>query len=261
MPAVYSVRPKEGYTLKKLLLGLVAASVFSVATSVPASANHSWGGYHWARTSNPFTISLGENLSASWDPYLVAAAGDWSASDVLDAAVVRGRSRYCRAIPGRVEVCSRYYGQTGWLGVASISITGGTHITQGTVRVNDTYFVWPQYDNSAERLHVVCQEVGHTFGLDHQSESGESLNTCMDYYNNTSSADTQSTRPNQHDYEELATIYAHSDSFTTIGSATAEVMPEWTPEAWRASRYVDVLANGDIMVTYVIWENPVHPWR
>jgi hypothetical protein len=38
-------------------------------------------------------------------------------------------------------------------------------------------------------------------------------------------------------------------------------MPEWTPEAWRASRYVDVLANGDIMVTYVIWENPVHPWR
>jgi hypothetical protein len=247
--------------LKKLLLGLVAASAFTVLAALPASANHSWGGYHWARTSNEFTIPLGDNLSASWDSYLGTAALYWSWSSVLNAAVDSGQSRYCRAIPGRVEVCNRYYGQNGWLGVASISITDGSHITQGTVRINDTYFVLPQYNNSAEKLHVVCQEVGHTFGLDHQSESGESLDTCMDYYHNTSSADTKSTLPNQHDYDELEAIYAHLDWYTTVGSPAAEVMPEWTPESWRASRYVDVMGNGDIMVTYVTWANPIHPWR
>jgi len=28
--------------------------------------------------------------------------------------------------------------------------------------------------------HVICQEIGHTFGLDHQDESGISLNSCID---------------------------------------------------------------------------------
>jgi len=30
-----------------------------------ASATHSWGGYHWARTANPFTIKLGNNVSGA----------------------------------------------------------------------------------------------------------------------------------------------------------------------------------------------------
>src|SRR5213593_2466381 len=68
--------------------------------------------------------------------------------------------------------------------------------------------------------HVICQEIGHTFGLDHQDESGISLNTCMDYYHNTSASDTKSTHPNKHDYDELATIYAHLDSTTTVGQTS-----------------------------------------
>jgi hypothetical protein len=59
--------------------------------------------------------------------------------------------------------------------------------------------------------HVVGQEVGHTLGLDHQDESGISLDTCMDYYHNTSASDTKSTHPNRHDYSELSTIYQHLD--------------------------------------------------
>ena len=30
-----------------------------------AVANHSWGNYHWARTANPFTLKLGDNVSGS----------------------------------------------------------------------------------------------------------------------------------------------------------------------------------------------------
>jgi hypothetical protein len=36
--------------------------------------------------------------------------------------------------------------------------------------VNDTYFNTPKYDTSAWRNLVMCQEVGHTLGLDHQDE-------------------------------------------------------------------------------------------
>jgi hypothetical protein len=61
----------------------------------------------------------------------------------------------------------------------------------------------------------VCQEIGHTFGLDHQGEDFDNpnLGTCMDY---TSDPINQ---PASHDYEELEIIYSHLDSTTTIKSA------------------------------------------
>jgi hypothetical protein len=140
------------------------------------------------------------------------------------------------------------------------------------VKNNDFYFGNSSYayNNTAEMQHVICQEIGHTFGLDHQDESGISLNTCMDYYHNTSASDTQSTHPNSHDYQELSTIYSHLDSFTTISSAVS--MPNemvkgdfGEPNSWGklisgskeggASTYVRDFGNGNQVVTYVIWVN------
>jgi hypothetical protein len=202
-----------------LLVGMVVA--FS---ALPASATHSWNGYHWARTANPFTLKLGDNVSGAWGSMLSTAASDWSKSGVLDAPVVAGgtRAKQCRPTSGRVEVCSASYGNTGWLGIAQVWISGGTHITQGTVKNNDYYFGSStyRYNKTAEMQHVICQEIGHTFGLDHQDESGISLNTCMDYYHNRSNSDTKSTHPNSHDYDELTTIYSHVDSSSTIGATT-----------------------------------------
>ena len=43
----------------------------------------------------------------------------------------------CKAVSGRVEVCNSHYGNTGWLGVAQIWVSG-LHIQQGTVKLNDT---------------------------------------------------------------------------------------------------------------------------
>ena len=74
----------------------------------------------------------------------------------------------------------------------------------------------------------MCQEVGHTFGLDHQDENfnNTNLGTCMDYTNDPSGlAGTNGTlsneHPNQHDYDQLATIYTHLDNKTTISSTSA----------------------------------------
>jgi hypothetical protein len=251
------------------LLGVLALVAWASSTS----ATHSWNGYHWARSANPFTLQLGDNVSGLWDGMLTTASNDWSKSTVLDTQVVTGgtRPKNCRPTSGRVEVCSASYGNTGWLGLAQIWITGGVHIVQGVVKNNDYYFGNSayQYNNTAEMQHVICQEIGHTLGLDHQDTSGISLNTCMDYYHNTSASDTLSTHPNQHDYDELGIIYAHLDSTTTVGqtSLTARMPPAMhdidlsEPSQWgklirndgRTALYELDFGGGNKVVTFVIW--------
>ena len=236
-------------------------------TAGTASASHAWGGYHWARTANPFTVKVGNNLTtADWVGHYRQTLSDWNQSTVLQTVEVAGASKgKCRPTAGRDEVCNGNYGNNGWLGLASIWLASGTlHIVQGTEKMNDTYFNTPTYNNPNEREHVMCQEIGHTFGLDHQSTSGASLNTCMDYFSNTgaNAGSTASTTPNQHDYDELAIIYAHLDSSSTVGLASLEGLPADVPSWANASEsvYVDHLSNGQTQVTYVLWANPIHGW-
>ncbi|MBI2753012.1 MAG: hypothetical protein HYX46_05805 [Betaproteobacteria bacterium] len=200
-----------------------ALSLAFAAVPIGGSANHSWGGYHWARTTSSFTLTLGDNASSTWDPYLATTSSDWSKSSVLDTTIAPGgtTARRCRATNGRVEVCNEKYGNNGWLGVAQIWISG-SHITQGTVKVNDTYFNTAKYDKPEWRNLVMCQEVGHTLGLDHQNTdfTNTNLGTCMDYTNNPLGP-PDNEHPNQHDYDELVTIYKHLDSYTSASSQTS----------------------------------------
>ena len=258
--------------MRSIIKGVLALGVAAAALTTPASATHSWGGYHWARTSNPFTLKLGDNLTSAWDSYLVTTSSDWSASSVLDTVIVAGgtKPRSCRATTGRVEVCNAAYGNTGWLGVASISITDSTHITSGTVKLNDTYYASASYNTPAWRNMVMCQEVGHTFGLDHQDEAFDNpnLNTCMDYTNNPST----NQHPNSHDFDQLVTIYGHNDSTTTVGAAVrtgnrAEIGN--SPKSWgrpvhflrdgRPDQYVRLDGPGQITVTHVYWARGMGP--
>lgn len=208
--------------MRLFLLSIIGVALFFTAFAVNVSANHSWGSYHWARTSNPFTLKLGDNLSSSWDPYLVTTSADWSISSVLDTTIVTGGAnpKNCRATSGRVEVCNSKYGNNGWLGLAQIWVSG-THIVQGVTKVNDTYFNLTQYNTPAWKNLVMCQEVGHTLGLDHQDEifDNTNLGTCMDYTSNPDS----NQHPNAHDYEQLEAIYSHLDGFTTVQSGTQKL--------------------------------------
>jgi hypothetical protein len=208
---------------KKLSRLFVVAIAFVLVGSfaLVAEATHSWGGYHWARTSNPFTLQLGNNTSAIWSGHLATVSNDWSQSAVMDAPIAAGQSnRNCRATKGRVEICDNRYGLIGWLGIAQIWVNSD-HIVQGTVKLNDSYFSRAPYNTSSWRQFVACQEVGHTFGLDHQDENfyNQNLGTCMDYTNDPARNDGlgDNQHPNQHDYDELATIYSHLDSITTVG--------------------------------------------
>ncbi len=254
--------------VRLLVSGALAATVFAVGLS----ATHSWGGYHWARTANPFTLKIGDNLtSADWKSHLSATSTDWNTGNTpLVTAIIAGQARKrCSMVAGTTQVCNGTYGNNGWLGLASINITGGTHITQGTAKMNDTYFNTATYNNPNERKHVMCQEVAHTFGLHHQSEDGSSQNSCMDYFSNTgaNATSTLSTKPNAHDFEQLNLIYAHLDSTTTVAAMTSPAASASevsdVPNSWgqmvsqskngRSSTYERFERDGSKTLTHVFW--------
>ena len=234
-------------------LGALAALFFALSAS-PAAASHSWGSYHWARTSNPFTVPLGDNVTntsaSEWEAALAGAAKDWTASSVLDSPVVPGLTtgRKCQATNGRIEVCNARYGFNGWLGLAQIW-TSGSHIVKATAKMNDSYLDSSRY-NATNKQHVMCQEVGHGYGLGHQDESGADLNTCMDY---ADALDNPS--PNAHDYEQLETIYnAHTDSTSTVSSTTATTGPViYRRDGLHSSYVVQDLGKGFRLHTFIHW--------
>src|SRR5215217_1991972 len=227
--------------------------------------NHSWNGYHWARKSNPFTLKLLDRLQSGWHTYLTTTSTNWNKSTVLDTTIspTNQTGRKCPYVQGKVQVCDYTYGNNGWLGVASIYISG-SHITQGVVKMNDTYFNTSKYTTSAWRNLVMCQEVGHTLCLDHQDETFDNgnLNTCMDYTNSPDS----NQHPNTHDYYQLTTIYQHPDSSTTLAQ-TADTSNDpgnsprqWGKEIWReengrASVFEKKLDNGGEkkQLKHVLW--------
>lgn len=251
----------------KIYATLIAAMVMFAIINMPlaTSASHAWGNYHWARTSNPFNLKIIDSHTADWDPMYAMALSDWSQSTVLNLVAVAGDSsqktrKRCPMVTGQVRSCNAAYGYNGWLGLASINISG-THITRGTSKMNDSYFSSPSYDDTA-RSHVVCQEIGHTFGLGHQDESGADLDTCMDY---SSALDNPS--PNAHDFQQLQTIYSHLDSTTTVGfaafGADSGVDINDDPRSWgrlvhqsangRSSVYERDNWNGSKTITHVFW--------
>lgn len=249
----------------RLLATATVVAIAAFALPSTAQASHSWSNYHWARTSNPFTLRLDNNVTSAWTTYLNQASSDWTASSVLNTTVVSGSfgSRYyCTPTTGHVEVCNYTYGSTGWLGIASISITTGNHISRAYVKVNDTYFNQATYNTPAYRRLVMCQEVGHTFGLAHQDENqtNPNLGSCMDYTRDPDGPPSNE-HPNSHDYAQLQTIYSHNDSFNTPRSAGA--LAGESPATWGklvegspthgVATYVRDHGRGNYTVTHVFW--------
>lgn len=190
-----------------------------VVMSVSTHADHSWGNYHWARTTSSFDLTIINSTTSDWDGYVSQAISDWSDSTVLNMVDLSGNTnkrvrRQCKGGSGKVRICNLAYGQNGWLGIAGISIDSEGHITTGYTKLNDSYFSWVFYDKPGWKQSVTCQELGHNVGLGHQDAdfNNESLVSCMDYQN------PPHEDPNDHDYEQLAIIYGHTDDDDTYDS-------------------------------------------
>ncbi|HDY73054.1 MAG TPA: hypothetical protein ENH86_00575 [Candidatus Jorgensenbacteria bacterium] len=276
--------------MKKIFLISLLALLLVAGT---AGASHSWGKYHWDISTDDSIASpleLGDNLtSLAWDNSLAGGSSDWNLSVLRNQVVAGASNANCDPTSGRVEVCNGEYGNNGWLGVASIWVKRGRsgHIVQGVVMVNDTYFNTSPYDTQAWRNLVMCQEVGHTFGLGHQDEdfSNANLGTCMDYTNDpdgTLFGQLDNQHPNQHDLDMMTEIYAHLNSTDSgsgpgkgngKGNGGGKGKPSLAganidlndPSSWGQAIKQDAqgnnslfqrdLENGQVLITHVIWAN------
>lgn len=285
-------------TFSPVRLSASALTLLILAGGVSvAQADHAWGPYHWARTDaiintdGAFILPVGDNTTGGWQEILGvtindwanlegntisttgATVGAWTEKKVIPQLIIGTGGKGCKTVPGTTQVCNKRYGANGWLGLATIYLSG-SHITKGTAKMNDTYFATAKYGTANEKRHVVCQEVAHTFGLGHQDESGASLYTCMDYFSNTgSNADnSQSTMPNSHDYEQLYLIYnGHTDSSSTVATTASALATQAdvaaadddNPRKWgrllhqsangRSSLYEQTLEQGNKIVRHVLW--------
>jgi len=258
--------------MNKIIRVALAASVAALAFG-PAAANHSWGGYHWASDGHGADLTVNTAITANWTAHVNGAISDWEKSRKLSfttQAASGVNTKRCAPIYGEILMCNDSYGQRGWLGLATIWLSGG-HIVQGVTQLNDTYFNMAFYNTTPWRRLVACQEIAHDFGLDHQDENfyNYNLGTCMDYtvapaggiYNGVDYGPSNE-HPNDHDYDELITIYSHDDGNSSpatnfgvreVGKPATDqafaAPPGLSPAEWGRAIHSDAKGRPNVFVT------------
>lgn len=162
--------------------------------TIVCSDQHSWNGYHLAHDSLSPVI---ENHSG-YSPDLAS----WN--DLHTPIQLRSSGRgFSITIEEGGDAGS------GFLGLASVRVSSGGHIRSATVTMNRTLL--DRYE-PAVAYHVLCQEIGHLLGLDHQRGADDScLDDCVGRSDWMGCLSSQlGTTPNAHDAEQLEAIYEHA---------------------------------------------------
>lgn len=129
---------------------VVAGALLIAGLAGQAAQAHQWGCFIQADRN----VRLRNTSSLA-----TAAVNDWNNLTILNiSSVSSGEETY---------VFAANSGNTGWGGLASITSSSGCTILRATAQLN-TYYSWTT--NGARG--VFCQEVGHTFGLDHSNDGG-----------------------------------------------------------------------------------------
>jgi len=186
-----------------VLLAVLSATLFAAVTI--AGADHSWNGYHWPGDKLSPTVV---NKAASPLYNVPAAVSEWAnLGTPISPTLVSGRK-------GDIAVSEGF--SPFWLGLARVFVEGG-HITSAEVKLN-TRLLKSYGPLVAD--HVLCQELGHVLGLDHNRDGaigGSPDDSCMNDQGHLG----QYTSPNGHDTDQLNVIYGHADSGGGATSASA----------------------------------------
>lgn len=128
----------------------IAGTLLIAGLMGQAAQAHRWG--CWIQADRNVRLRNTSSLAT-------AAVNEWNGSTILNiSSVSSGEETYSFAANS---------GNTGWGGLASITNYSGCTILRATAQLN-TYYSWST--NGARG--VFCQEIGHTFGLDHSNDGG-----------------------------------------------------------------------------------------
>ncbi len=152
-------------------------------------AFHLWSGYHWP-TGSLSPAGKDRTRSVLYD--VTAGVQEWQALGTPIQPTEAG---------GKADITVKEASSTIWLGLARIFIDGEGHISKGEVLLNTRALAT---FGPAAADHVLCQEIGHVLGLDHNRTT---VISCMNDQAPLGSA----TSPDAHDAETLNFIYAHLD--------------------------------------------------
>ncbi len=173
----------------------VAGALLIAGLAGQAAQAHQWG--CWIQADRNVKIR-----NASGGTQGQNAINDWNSMTILNiSAVSSGEETY---------VFNANSGATGWGGIARIVNYSGCTILRATAQVNTYYY--SATSNSARGVH--CQEIGHTFGLDHSNDGG-----CMGggYWYSIATA----YRPVSHNVTDIGNMYANrfsaDSAFPTVG--------------------------------------------
>ena len=217
-------RRGRNMNLKGSVFHWIFTALVLIVSTTSAYADHQWSDYHWNKEGTSIlTLNVGDNHTGTWPGLLSDVGISWNEFGgwYLAINVVAGGT-------GDIESFNANYGDTGWLGLASIWTTRGKnkHITRGESKMNEFYVTLAGYSGFNETIefkHVLCQEIGHTFGLDHNREGsigGEPDETCM----NDQSRPLRYHTPNSHDTVMLETMYAE-DHASSSGGVSGKCHP------------------------------------
>lgn len=170
---------------------VVGAAAVVVGLPLGAWASHRWGCWKYANASiNWYNGASGDY----WNVYNEEARSDSNSwhnyTDLsLNPVGSAGTSDHVNAYSG-------FYGSTGWLGIAEIRRASGCTVLEGRARLNRSYL--DSGYSRTNRKHVACQEVGHLFGLGHNTSS---TSTCMN------DRILSAPQPNSHDRDMINALY------------------------------------------------------
>ena len=202
----------------------VAGALLIAGLAGSAAQAHQWG--CWIQADRNVKL---RNVAGTYAGYAVS---DWNSMTILNiSSVSSGEETY---------VFNANSGATGWGGIARITNYSGCTILRATDQLNTYYY--SASSNAGRGVH--CQEIGHTFGLDHSNDGG-----CMGggYWYDISTH----YRPVSHNVTDIGNMYANRIS--TVPTVGPEVGAPKIHAYWvnnpRSLRETTKLASDIVVAT------------